>query len=397
MRFKPSLWDDSDPTYAPCMRKIRNGFVWVTPPKYRDAGYTIKTIKLEGTVGDDLALHRAAHARALTRDMVEWFEGATTGREEGTWGWLIGRYLADDYSDIHDVRPNTREKYRKELSRIEQAIGSVLICETDFTRLKTWQKAMRDKGRSTSFIKKWFTHWGLALSHGIKIGNQDCVRIRQIRSEMKIKTPPRRSAFITREQVESVVREADSRGLGFVALDVLIRFELMLRGTDVHGQWEAAEGREGGIRHHGKVWVDGITWDMISADVTRLTKVISKTRDSMTEAYDWDLTAVPEIRQRLLAIPKERRTGPVIVGRDGLPPKSDYVTKAFKRIVRDLELPEELQIRDSRSGGITEAKSLVDPYTLQHAAQHTQQSTTDIYARGRSDAANKVVQLRNKR
>lgn len=397
MRFKPSLWDDSDPTYAPCMRKIRNGFVWVTPPKYREAGYAIKTIKLEGTVGDGQDHERAAHARALTRELVEWYEGSTGGREAGTWGWLIGRYLSDEYSDIHEVRPNTREKYRKELGRIEQAIGSVLIEETDFTRLKTWQKTMRDKGRSTSYIKKWFTHWGLALSHGIKIGNQDCVRIRQIRSEMKIKTPPRRSNFITREQVEAVVQEADSRRLGFLSLDVLIRFELMLRGTDVHGQWEPSEGRQGGVRHHGKVWVDGITWDMISADVTRLTKVISKTRDSLTEAYDWDLTAVPEIRQRLMAIPREQRTGPVIVAHDGLPPKSDYVTKLFKRIVRDLGLPDELQIRDSRSGGITEAKSLVDPYTLQHAAQHTQQSTTDIYARGRSDAANKVVQLRNKR
>ena len=397
MRFKPALWDDSDPTYAPCMSKIRNGYVWVCPKKYREAGYSIKTYKLNGTVGDGMDLDRAAHARALTREMMTWFEGETAGREPGTWGWLIGRYLSDEYSDIHDVRPNTREKYRKELARIEQAIGEVLISETDFTRIKTWQKAMRDKGRSTSFIKKWFTHWGLALSHGVKIGDPDCVRVKQIRSEMKIKTPARRSVFITREQVEAVVAEADSRGLGFLSLDVLIRFELMLRGTDVHGQWEPAEGREGGIRHHGKVWVDGITWDMLTPDLTRLTKVISKTRDSLTEAYEWDLTAVPDIRRRLAETPRESRTGPLIVAHDGLPPKSDYVTKLFKRIVRDLGLPDELQIRDSRSGGITEAKSLVDPYTLQHAAQHTQQSTTDIYVRGRSDAANKVVQMRRKK
>lgn len=397
MNFKDSVWDDSDPTYAPCMSKIRNGYVWVSPKKYREAGYAIKTIRMEGTVGDGLDLERAAHARALTREMLQWFDGETKGREPGTWGWIIGRYLADEYSDIHEVRPRTREAYRKELARIENAIGTVLISETDFTRLKLWQKAMRDKGRSTSYIKKWFTHWGLALSHGIKIGDQDCVRIRQIRSEMRIKTPARRSIYITRPQVDAVVKEADARGFPFLSLDILIRFELMLRGTDVHGQWEPAEGREGGIRHHGRIWVDGITWDMISADVTRLSKVISKTRESMPEAYDWDLTAVPDIRRRLMEIPKERRTGPVIVAQDGLPPKSDYLTKLFKRIVRDLDLPEELQIRDSRSGGITEAKSLVDPYTLQHAAQHTQQSTTDIYARGRSEAANKVVQLRGKR
>lgn len=395
MRFRDSVWDDSEPTYAPCMKQIRKGYVWVSPRKYRAAGFAIKTIRMEGTVGDGLDLERAAHARALTREMLEWYEGETEGREPGTWGWLIARYLTDEFSQIHEVRPNTRAKYKKELARIEAAIGSVLISETDFTRMKMWQRAMRDKGRSTAYIKKWFTHWGLALSHGIKIGNEDCLRIRHIRAEMRVKSPPRRSAFITRPQVEAVVSEADKRGFGFLSLAVLIRFEFMLRGVDVYGQWEPAEGRKGGIRHHDKIWVDGITWDMISPDVTRLTKVISKTRDSMPEPYEFDLTAVPDIRRRLMDM--EARTGPLIVTQDGLPPKSDYVTKLFKRIVRDLGLPDELQIRDSRSGGITEAKSLVDPYTLQHAAQHSQQSTTDIYARGRSDAANKVVQMRSKR
>ena len=51
MNFKQSLWDDSDPLYAPCMKKIRNGYFWVPPKKYRDQGYGIKTYKLEGTVG----------------------------------------------------------------------------------------------------------------------------------------------------------------------------------------------------------------------------------------------------------------------------------------------------------------------------------------------------------
>jgi len=390
MRFKPSVWDDSDPDYAPCTKKVRNNFFWVPPAKYRKAGYAIKTIRLEG---DDI--ERAAHARALTREMLDWYDGETGGREPDTWGWLIGRYLTDEFSGIHDVRPNTRLKYKAELDRIDAAIGRVLLADTDYTRLKLWERQMREKGRSTSYIKKWFTHWGLVLSHGVKIGNEDCTRIRHIRSEMRFKSPPRRSVFITRPQVEAVVEELDQQGLGFVSVAILLRFELMLRGNDVQGQWEPAEGRKGGIRHHGRVWVDGITWDMIDPEVTRLKKVISKTRDSMPEPYEWDLTALPEIRRRLLEI--DARTGPVIIAQDGLPPKEGYVSKAFKRIIRKLGMPEELQIRDSRSGGITEAKALVDPYTLQHAAQHSQQSTTDIYARGRSEAANKVVHLRSAR
>lgn len=396
MRFKDSLWNDSEPLYAPCLRKIRGKYFWVAPPKYNKLGFAIKTYRLPGLPDDGQDVQRAAQCREMTREMLQWYEGETNGKEHGTWGWLIGRYLHDEFSDIHEVKAITREKYRKELVRIEGAIGSVLISETDYTRIKTWQKHMQDNGRSTSYIKKWFTHWGLALSHGVKIGDAECVRVKTIRSEMRIKTPPRRTVFITREQVDAVVAEADRRGLEFVSLALLIRFEFMLRGVDVYGQWEPAEGRQGGIQHGGRIWADGMTWDMVEGNAEAFSKIISKTRESLTEAYRFDLTAVPEIRRRLLAIPQEQRTGPVIKDTDGLPPKPSRITKAFKTIVRALDLPEELQIRDSRAGGITEAKSLVDPYTLQHAAQHTQQSTTDIYARGRSDAANKVVQMRAK-
>lgn len=405
MHFEQSLWDDSDPTYAPCMkhRKDRGTYFWRPPKKYLDAGYSIKTFKLVGEAGDGQDLERARHCRELTREMLEWYEGQTNGRQPGTWGWLIGRYKADEFSGIWEVRPSTREGYLKELAKIEAAIGGVLIEETNFERMMTWRKAMKEKGRSLHYIKKWFTHWGLVNSHGIKISGHDavrekCLQLKVIREEVRIKNPAPRAAFITREQVEKVVAEADKRRLFHVSLSVLIRFEFMLRGNDVYGQWEPSEGRQGGIQHNGRIWVDGMTWDMISTDLTTISKVISKTRDSLPEPYEFDLMNTPEIRKRLMAVPRDRRTGPVIVLPLGRPPKDGVITRAFKSIVRDLKLPEDLQIRDARSGGITEAKTMVEPYELRDAAQHTQVTTTNRYARGRSDSANKVVSLRaNKR
>lgn len=73
------------------------------------------------------------------------------------------------------------------------------------------------------------------------------------------------------------------------------------------------------------------------------------------------------------------------------------VGKRFKAIIRHLEMDEALQIRDARAGGITEAKAMVDPHTLQHAAQHQNQHTTDRYARDRSGSANTVIEMRAKR
>lgn len=414
MRFKPSLWDDSEPKYAPCMkhRKARGTYFWRPPQKYLDAGYSIPTFKLEGKEGDGLDLERARHCRALTREMLEWFEGQKSGRTPGTWGWLIARYVGDEYSAINDVQPSTRKKYKEWMKRIENAIGEVLISETDFERLMGWRKAMLERKvdgqpapRSVDFISRWFTHFMIVVSHGIKAGDPDtqahCLRIKAIRGEMRIQSPAARSVAITWDQVEKVVGEADKRGWHQLALSVLLRFEFMLRGVDIYGEWEPADAGAGGIlfEHKGTVkrWVKGLTWEMISSDVSRFDKVISKTVKSLPEPYTFDLTDVPDIRRRLLAIPEEQRVGPVIKMEDGLPPRSDKLTKQFKTIVREhSDLPDDLRLSDNRSGGITEGKDLVEPMTLRDAAQHKMVSTTDRYVRARSAAANKVVNLRQK-
>lgn len=392
MHFDQSVWDDSDPEYAPCLKEIRPGkFYWVTPPRYRKAGYSIKTYPIKHETHEE----RAAQARELTREMLRWFEGVTNGKRPGTWAWLLGRYINDEDSGFWDVQPSTREQYRKQLAKIEAGVGDVLINDTNHAMMRSWERGMRANGRSNYYIKNFFTYWGLVNTHGILIEVPRCSELAAIRSKMRIKGGTKRTVYTTREQVETIVAEADERGWSQVSLSVLFRFEYMLRGVDVYGKWEPKEGRAGGIQNKGRMWVNGLQWDMFSPDLTQFTKVISKTADSLPEPYTFDV--IPEIRQRLLAIPEEKRVGPVIVMHDGLPPKHSIITKNFKKIVRFLEMPEDLQIRDNRAGGITEAKSVADPFMLRDAAQHTQVSTTDRYVRGRSEAANKVVQMRRKK
>lgn len=403
MRFRESLWDDSEPEYAPCSVRIRGIWRWIPPKKYKEAGYSIKTFTLDGPHEATRSMQQAAQCRALTREMLEWFDGQTTGKQEGTWGWLIGRFIHDENSPIQDVGAQTRKKYRETLAKVEDAIGTVRIDETDYDRLVGWRRRMESKGRSKHYIKKWFTHWGLALSHGIRIGARygimdDCLRIKGIRSEMRISNGAKRSVACTREQVEAIVAEADKLGMWQLSLSVLLRFEFMLRGVNVYGEWEPVDEGDGGIIYQTASrrlrWVKGATWEEIDRDVTVFEKLISKTANSLPEPYEFDLTNTPHIRERLLQIPEDQRVGPVIKMDDGMPPRNDLMTKQFKRIVRALELPDELRISDNRAGGITEAKTLVDPFELRDAAQHTQISTTDRYVRNRSESANNVVAMR---
>ncbi|WP_420013306.1 hypothetical protein [Tateyamaria sp.] len=117
--FSKALWDDSDPAYAPFL-KTRKGkyYYWVPSKRYIHQGWSIKSYRLEGHPGDGRDTERAAECRRLTRELVQWWEGENTPRiQAGTWGWLIQRYIHDDISSIHDVRPYTRKTYIKILSK----------------------------------------------------------------------------------------------------------------------------------------------------------------------------------------------------------------------------------------------------------------------------------------
>ncbi|WP_299938636.1 hypothetical protein [uncultured Pelagimonas sp.] len=393
--FSEALWDNSDPLYAPFLKKKKGRYAyWQPSQKYIDHGWSIKSYRLQGVIGDGLDETRAKQCRELTRELCTWWEGeADTSIKAGTWGWLIKRYLTDEHSAIFEVSPATRDGYKKFLPRIEDAIGDVAIDDTDFAAMASWRKAMESKGRSTHFVKKWFRHFGIVVSHGIKLEVERCRTIKSITREMRITSPPRRAVYADRSQIEAVVAQADADGKLYLSLAVLLRFEFALRGVDVYGQWSPADGREEGIFHHGLIWSDGLTWEMIEPDLSSFCKVINKTKKTLPEPYQFDLTATPHIQERFASTPASRRFGPVIVLEDGTPPKKDVIPQSFRRIARNLGFPD-LQIRDARSGAITEAKALVDPMTLRNAAQHTQMQTTDIYVRDRSESANKVVKLR---
>ncbi|MCP3969838.1 MAG: hypothetical protein GY717_05895 [Rhodobacteraceae bacterium] len=401
MNFRESVWDDSEPEYAPGQKKIRNGYVWAPPKKYKDAGFSIKTYKLEGEVGDSLDLERARMCRELTREMLRWYDGETKGRQPNTWGWLIARYMTDGFSAFWDVRTRTREIYKAVLKGVENSVGDVKIDDTDFPLMARWKKAMENKGRSRHYVKNWFTHFGIVNSHGIKLGVTHCAQVKAIRSEMRFKNPAPRSTFMTRGDMARVIERADERGWRWFSLILLLRFEFLLRGIDVHGEWVPAEGETSGITHHGRRWEGGLTWEMFDRDLTRFEKVISKTRDSLPEPYEFNLTYTPIVRQRLAETPIAHRVGPVILGPEGKPLGARQVSKRFAVIRKELELPPKLQIRDARSGGGTEVKNLVSngtisPLVVRDAMQHRNQSTTDGYLRGRSDSANKVVEMRQK-
>lgn len=226
------------------------------------------------------------------------------------------------------------------------------------------------------------------------------VKAASILAEVKIKNSPGRQVSPSREQIYAIIKQADDHGYDHFALGITIQFEFALRAVDVRGQWLKTSDTEGGILRNGRRWQDGLTWEMFDANLTTMTKLISKTKTSMPEPYEFDLTAAPEVRTRLQAIRPYTNTGPVILAKrsGGLPYTTSGWNQAWKRMRKLAGIPEDIMMMDIRAGAVTEAKALgVSEHELRDAAQHLQSENTNRYSRLRSDSANKVVRLRNSR
>jgi len=410
MRYDEALFDGSDPLYAPGAGWSGRWCYWKPTPKFRKMGYPVSSVRLPGEKGDGRDEERAREARRLTREMLAYYHADSPKLEQGTWGWLIHRYRHDKHSPIRDVKANTLENYNWCLDRWETAIGHILIRNTTYEFLCDRRDTMLEKGRSVSYIHRMFNRLRAVASYGVLIEDPAAVKVNAVLSKMRFQSPPKRSVAPTREQVRAIVDEADARGMFAFATGILIQWTFALRAVDVRGQWLACDPAAGGItrklarnrrQKHLPVawerWQDGLTWDMFDDDLGAFEKVISKTHKSMPDPIRFELTYAREIQMRLRILANRNRVGPVITSeRDGMPYTKYGWSQAWARLRGDLGLPENVWMMDARAGAITEAKSLgADPYLLRDAAQHKNITTTDGYARGRSESVSKVVKLRS--
>lgn len=408
MPFKDALWDGSDPLYAPCLswsgrdpsaRQAR----WKCPHKYLSAGYKVSSVKVgaPGYPEDQYQLERALRCRQLTQELVRWWEALDQPKLHlGTWHHLIARYKSDEFSPIREVKRNTKQGYLEQLGKLETAIGHMPIQDLDYEQIKRIQKVMEEKGRSISYIHRFFNTLRRVARYGKALQIREAAAVAQTLGEMRFQVGAARQVAPTRDQIYEIVAAADAAGLSDFAVGILMQFEFTLRAVDVRGQWLETHEHEGGIIRNGKRWQDGLTWDMFDADLKGFSKVISKTAKSLPEPYRFDLTPLPEIRSRLRMLRQENPVGPVILSMraGGLPYTASGWSQAWARLRKAAGLPKNIWMMDIRAGAVTEAKSLgVDPFALRDAAQHASVSTTNRYSRNRSEGANQIVQLRRNR
>jgi hypothetical protein len=408
------------PLYAPGFKwRERVGKqvpVWVPPAKDIKAGYLPKTLMLDREASPaDLA----QRCRKQWQDLLDWRSGKKKATRFDI-SWLVGRYLHDDQSPFHSLKPDTRQSYRWECKRIAETVGERLLTP----KREGGMLIQRILGED---IRRWHHEWGhpgprdiidpdgtitravpkptpsrarhciemlrTLFSYNVEIGTPGAADLREMMKAMRFKGANRRTEAPTFEQVQGLVRTALEKGYRSIAVTTLAQFELIERRTHIIGQWD------------GQAWGFGWVWDG-EVDINGTTKRVGITPDWWIKYYqtkkgprlrEFDLKAVQPLLSMLQETPKEQRHGPIIVCEDTGQPwiKRRYQEK-FREIARAAGVPDGIYSMDMRSGGATEVDSLpeVTDRMFDDAGGWSDPTMKNTYRREPQRNARKVVELR---
>lgn len=407
-------------------RKYRSGWkaIWVADrPDIIAAGFTPKSRRLwpptdgeHGTEPQPLEwAYISSQCTRLQHEMLNFnrVRSATYQPEakyDGTLQSAIDIYLSDPDSPYQKLRHISAKHALVYCRVLGRAVGTARLAQVKYRDLLRWHErfaAPKIEGgpRRPASAHDMMTMLRRVLSFGVALELEHCDRVQTILREMKFPGARKRREFLTAEQVIAIRREAHHQGLHSIALCQALLFELMWRPKDALGEWIPE--REPGISEYvrnGRKWMLGVRWSEVDGHVLthRLSKsirgrdAIMDPRSGQTEEYF--LPNYPMIMEDMARIPAEQRVGPMIISeKTGRPWNEKEYQKAWRQIARTCGIPDGVQNRDSRAGGITEAANAGAPLDMvRRAVGHADVAMTARYSRSGVEDKGTVHQLRVK-
>lgn len=377
--------------------------------------------------------------------MVAWLADkrapVTMKNHDGTLGSLIALYRSDLDSKYHNLRHHTQLSYDSKLDTLLAARGAAVLAEMtfrDFLRLHERARGPDDRiARAHSLI----TMVRIVIGFGVMTEVPECARLNEVLKKMKFELPKKRTTFLTATDVIAIRIEAHRQGFPSIALAQALQFETMLRQKDVIGEWvPLSEPGVSDITDSTSKWLHGARWSDVSADLVLRKRISKSLRGRRAVAQDagkvleFDLRAMPMVMEELefwrgcsgverygaalnLKAPRNAhgdqrpavqcgpdqtdpsglpddltrliraRTGPLILCEfSGQPWRAKGFQRRWRLIATAAGIPFEVQNRDSRAGGITEATDAGADFELvRRQAGHSQQSMTARYSRSHLD------------
>jgi hypothetical protein len=381
---------------APGLKRRRGGKTtyWVASID----GYIPRTVNLTGWPPETLA----QRCRQLQAGMLAWADQGADRRSVyiGTLGSALALYTTDPESKYQRLKPSSRHPYDIYLAKLAKEYGDRRVDALTGRDIKVWFRTWREPaalGSAPQLARAAMVLCVLkaALSHGALCGHKDCAGLIAMIREGDFAQPQPRDLAPTVEIVEKARGAAHDLGHARAALAFALQFETTARQWDVIGEWIPLDDpRPSALIRGARKWI-GPTWSAIGADnVFRLRP--TKTERTTGAMMAVDLSLCPMVAAELAKIPRDERTGPLIVDpATGLPYEHRRFQRLWKAIREKVDLDPKLWNRDLRAGGITEAQSAgARAEDRAKMSAHSRKTNEVVYSREVEIATKRVLRRR---
>jgi hypothetical protein len=370
-----------------------------------DRGYRPKHMRLwRGTEPSPVEQKWVAdRCNALQTEMLVWGRGGvpTMATFDGTLRSLMDCYRHDPVSNFPKLEFCTRRYYDRLMGQIERAHGGDMLAEIKGRDVHEWHQQWTDGGKKVSMghaligMLRTLANFGDAM-----LDDPHCGRLATVLHKIRFENGRPRTVRITREQVIAIGDAARAAGLPMVALAQMMQFEFSWRQKDLLGEWiPNSEPGFSDILDGNQKWMKGLQWKEIDTDF--VVHHITSKRKKLSEP---DLKLAPltcaELDRMWPGCLQDRSllpaSGPVILDmRRGIPYYADDFREQWRKLATACNVPLNVQNRDSRSGGISEAIALgARVEHVRDMATHSSVEQTFDYSRANQENTATVMKIR---
>jgi hypothetical protein len=269
--------------------------------------------------------------------------------ESGTFDALVLSYRTHPSSPFHKLKHRVKNNYNQIFDKASTAIGGKQLSDLDADAI---MRLYIEWTGGTKFA------WGHALVGKLRLlfafgmnvlKDPESTRLSVVMSKLRFKIPEARTERLTLEYVNAI-REAAHRHFGWhsIALAQAMQFELMLKQSDVIGEWvPASEPGLSDIVNGTEKWVRGIRWSNIDDNLI-LRHTIYGGR-SGAKGIEIDLKQAPMVMGELALLGDDHsRAGPVIINEaNGLPWSQAEFRRKWRMIANEAGIPMNVKNMDS--------------------------------------------------
>jgi hypothetical protein len=344
-----------------------------------------------------------AHIAKVQAEQQSGEKPLTRTKYDGTMLSACRIYQEHPFSRFNKVSHTTRRGYLNDLKLIEATVGARLIRNVTVLTVQDWYDNWRKPAEPGSEERIERAHKAAAMVRTVvyfmaALRHDDCKVLASELEKVKFERGGAREQDLTYQHATAFIRTAKDLGARGVipparalamAISVAAQFELMLRPKDIIGGWEPTrEDRRfpAGIaivnlEDDAETWSGFFTWENIPGWRWRMKTSKSKYR----APAEFDLTGYGLLFPLLEAVAHGERTGAIVKGEHGLPIRYRSHAKWFRQIATVAGIPLDVQSRDGRAGGATEAEeSGASIEDISAGLTHTNKTTTLRYVRRRT-------------